>query len=165
MSQLVNLRLIGKPGCHLCDDARLVVNTVIAEFKAAHTGVNASVQVQFDEENILENEALFKKYSEEIPVLLVNDQNEVNGYPMPITNQISTAGTYANRVIFGAWGQALFCDWAGMDVVVDPYTRAAYNEVVVTMNMFADFIVRHWASFADDHPSRKSGLFPWEVRF
>jgi hypothetical protein len=51
-----------------------VVNTVIAEFKAAHTGVNASVQVQFDEENILENEALFKKYSEEIPVLMVNGQ-------------------------------------------------------------------------------------------
>ena len=72
MSQLVNLTLIGKPGCHLCDDARLVVNTVIAEFKAAHTGVNASVQVQFDEENILDNQSLFNQYSEEIPVLMVN---------------------------------------------------------------------------------------------
>ncbi len=49
-----------------------MVNAVVADFKAAHTGVNASVQVQLDEENILENEALFKKYSEEIPVLLVN---------------------------------------------------------------------------------------------
>ncbi len=74
MSQLVNLTLIAKPGCHLCDDARLVVNTVIAEFKAAHTGVNASVQVQLDEENILENESLFDMYSEEIPVLMVNGQ-------------------------------------------------------------------------------------------
>lgn len=72
MSQLVNLTLIGKPGCHLCDDARLVVNTVAAEFKAAHTGVNASVQVRVEEENILEDDALFEKYSEEIPVLLVN---------------------------------------------------------------------------------------------
>jgi hypothetical protein len=72
MSQLVNLTLVGKPGCHLCDDARLVVNTVIAEFKAAHTGVNASVQVQFDEENILDNQSLFNQYSEEIPVLMVN---------------------------------------------------------------------------------------------
>ncbi len=25
--------------------------------------------------------------------------------------------------------------------------------------------VRHWAAFADDHPTRKQGLFPWEVRF
>jgi hypothetical protein len=72
MSQLVNLTLIGKPGCHLCDDARLVVNTVIAEFKSAHTGVNASVQVQLDEQNILEDDALFQQFSEEIPVLLVN---------------------------------------------------------------------------------------------
>jgi len=70
----VNLTLIGKPGCHLCDDARLVVNTVIAEFKSAHTGVNASVQVQLNEKNILEDEALFAKYSEEIPVLLINDK-------------------------------------------------------------------------------------------
>ena len=74
MTQLVNLTLIGKPGCHLCDDARLVVNTVIAEFKSAHTGVNASVQVQLNEKNILEDEALFAKYSEEIPVLLINDK-------------------------------------------------------------------------------------------
>lgn len=72
MSQLVNLTLIGKPGCHLCDDARLVVNTVVAEFKSAHTGVNASVQVQLDEQNILEDDALFQQYSEEIPVLLLN---------------------------------------------------------------------------------------------
>ena len=74
MTQLVNLTLIGKPGCHLCDDARLVVNTVIAEFKSAHTGVNASVQVQLNEKNILEDEALSAKYSEEIPVLLINDK-------------------------------------------------------------------------------------------
>jgi hypothetical protein len=72
MSQLVNLTLIGKPGCHLCDDARLVVNTVAAEFKAAHTGVNASVQIRVEEVDILEDDSLFAKYSEEIPVLLVN---------------------------------------------------------------------------------------------
>jgi len=68
----VNLTLIGKPGCHLCDDARLVVNTVAAEFKAAHTGVNASVQIRVEEVDILEDDSLIAKYSEEIPVLLVN---------------------------------------------------------------------------------------------
>ena len=82
------------------------------------------------------------------PVYLCSDDGMTIGYPVNFTNQISTAGTYANRAIFGAWGQALFCDWAGYDVVVDPYTRAANNEVVVTVNMFTDFIVRHWPSFA-----------------
>jgi HK97 family phage major capsid protein len=82
------------------------------------------------------------------PVFLVGDDNQANGYPTNITNQIGTAGTYANRAVFGAWGQAMFCDWAGMDVVVDPYTQASSNKIVVTLNMFSDFIVRHWPSFA-----------------
>jgi HK97 family phage major capsid protein/HK97 family phage prohead protease len=81
------------------------------------------------------------------PVFLCSDDNKANGYPINITNQVGTSGTYANRTIFGAWGQAMFCDWAGMDVVVDPYTQAASNKIVVTLNMFADFIVRHWPSF------------------
>lgn len=81
------------------------------------------------------------------PVFLVGDDNQANGYPTNITNQIATTGTFANRAIFGAWGQAMFCDWAGMDVVVDPYTQAASNKIVVTLNMFSDFIVRHWPSF------------------
>lgn len=72
MATLLTLTLIGKPGCHLCDDARMVVNTVIAEFKSAHTGVNAAVQVQLDEKNILEDENLANQYRDEIPVLLID---------------------------------------------------------------------------------------------
>lgn len=82
------------------------------------------------------------------PVYLTNDEGMSIGYPTPITNQISTTGAYANRTILGVWGQAMFCDWAGYDVVVDPYTRAGNNEVVVTVNLMTDFIVRHWPSFA-----------------
>jgi HK97 family phage major capsid protein len=82
------------------------------------------------------------------PVFLIGDDNRAAGYPMNVTNQIATTGAYANRAIFGAWGQAMFMDWAGMDVVVDPYTQAASNKIVVTLNMFSDFIVRHWPSFA-----------------
>ncbi|HEX2656123.1 MAG TPA: phage major capsid protein [Xanthobacteraceae bacterium] len=82
------------------------------------------------------------------PVFLTNDEGLSIGYPTNITNQISTTGTYANRTILGAWGQAMFCDWAGYDIVVDPYTRAANNEIVVTVNLMTDFIVRHWPSFA-----------------
>ncbi len=82
------------------------------------------------------------------PVYLTNDEGMTIGYPTPFTNQIGTSGAFANRAIFGAWGQAMFCDWAGYDIVVDPYTRAANNEVVVTVNLMTDFIVRHWPSFA-----------------
>ena len=81
------------------------------------------------------------------PVYLTSDEGQTIGYPTPFTNQIGTTGSFANRALFGAWGQAMFLDWAGYDVVVDPYTRAANNEIVCTVNLFTDFVVRHWPAF------------------
>jgi glutaredoxin len=57
-----HLTLIGKPGCHLCDDARVVVEAVAAEFD----------DVLIDELSILDDAALLERYAEEIPVLLIN---------------------------------------------------------------------------------------------
>jgi glutaredoxin len=68
----IQLTLIGKPGCHLCEDAELVTNTVLAEFRGAHTGVAASVQTSLELLNIEEDRELEAKYREEIPVLLIN---------------------------------------------------------------------------------------------
>ena len=56
------LTLIGKPGCHLCDDARAVVTTVLDSFST----------VALEEFSILDDTALYEKYVEEIPVLLLN---------------------------------------------------------------------------------------------
>jgi hypothetical protein len=58
-----HLTLIGKPGCHLCDDAEAVVSGVLEEFQG---------KVTLDRKNILEDDELFVRYSEEIPVLLIN---------------------------------------------------------------------------------------------
>lgn len=68
----IELTLIGKPGCHLCEDAQHVVDAVVADFRGAHTGVAASVQVSLEVKNILEDGELAKRYAEEIPVLLIN---------------------------------------------------------------------------------------------
>jgi len=59
----IQLTLIGKPGCHLCDDAEAVTNTVLDDFAG---------QVTLTKQNILDDDALFARYSEEIPVLLIN---------------------------------------------------------------------------------------------
>ena len=72
MSQTINVELIGKSGCHLCDDARVVVNAVIGDFRAQNTGVARHVQVDFAEHDILVDEELAKKYQDEIPVVLIN---------------------------------------------------------------------------------------------
>ena len=63
MTQEIQLTIIGKPGCHLCEDAEVVVGEVLDEFAG---------KVALENLNILEDDDLFAKYSEEIPVLLIN---------------------------------------------------------------------------------------------
>ncbi|KQW04822.1 thioredoxin [Leifsonia sp. Root4] len=62
------LTLIGKPGCHLCDDARDVVSAVLAEFAASAS----DPVVVFEEKSILDDAALHERFVEEIPVVLIN---------------------------------------------------------------------------------------------
>lgn len=72
MSTTIDLTLIGKSGCHLCDEARVTVNAVIGAFRAEYTGVARHIQVNLVEHDILVDEALWERYSEEVPVLLIN---------------------------------------------------------------------------------------------
>lgn len=55
--------LVGKPGCHLCDDARAVVRAVCEE-----TGAS------WEEKDITRDEELYKEYWEQIPVVLVDNE-------------------------------------------------------------------------------------------
>ncbi len=72
MSQTIDLTLIAKAGCHLCDEARVTINAVVGDFRAQNTGVARHVQVNLVEHDILVDEELADKYREEIPVLLIN---------------------------------------------------------------------------------------------
>ena len=60
---MTELTLIGKPGCHLCDDARVVVDGVLADFGET---------VSLTELSILDDAALLEQYVDEIPVLLID---------------------------------------------------------------------------------------------
>lgn len=55
------ITLIGKPGCHLCDDAREVIAAVAAE-----------LGVGWEERSIADDPALAEEYWEQIPVTLVD---------------------------------------------------------------------------------------------
>ena len=74
MTRDIRLTLIGKPGCHLCDDAREVVQAVVAEVEAT----DAAPRIAFDERSILDDAALAERYAEEIPVVLID--GEVHGF-------------------------------------------------------------------------------------
>jgi glutaredoxin len=60
----VSVTLIGRDGCHLCDDARAIVLGVLSR----HDGI------AFSELSIDDDEALANRYREEIPVVLINGE-------------------------------------------------------------------------------------------
>ncbi len=53
--------LVGKPGCHLCDEAREVIARVAADLGVGWTEVS-----------VLDDPDLLERYAEEIPVTLVD---------------------------------------------------------------------------------------------
>jgi glutaredoxin len=55
------ITLYGKPGCHLCDDARRVIEAVCAE-----------VGTSYDEVDITTSPDLMDAYGEQIPVTFVD---------------------------------------------------------------------------------------------
>ncbi|WP_158861959.1 glutaredoxin family protein [Leifsonia sp. AG29] len=62
----VSLTLIGKPGCHLCDDARDAVREVVGALP------DGAPDVVVEERDILQEPDLYEKYVEEIPVVLID---------------------------------------------------------------------------------------------
>ena len=60
----VTVELMGKPGCHLCDDARVIVRGVLEEFPG----------VDLVERNILEDAEMFETMKNDIPVVMINGQ-------------------------------------------------------------------------------------------
>lgn len=61
MSARARVRLLTRPGCHLCDEARAVVEAVCAETKTA-----------YDEVDITQHRDLLARYAEQIPVTFVD---------------------------------------------------------------------------------------------
>ena len=58
----VTVEMMGKPGCHLCDDARVIVRTVLDDFP----------ETKFVEHNILDHVEMFETMKNDIPVFVVN---------------------------------------------------------------------------------------------
>lgn len=61
---MTTLTLIGKPDCHLCDVAREVVETVVADLPED--------AVEVDERSIVDDPALYALWWEKIPVILID---------------------------------------------------------------------------------------------
>ncbi|WP_441970582.1 glutaredoxin family protein [Pedococcus sp. 2YAF34] len=55
------IRMLGRPGCHLCDEARAVIARVADE-----------LGVGWEEQSVVGDRALLEQYGEQIPVTFVD---------------------------------------------------------------------------------------------
>jgi HK97 family phage major capsid protein/HK97 family phage prohead protease len=75
--------------------------------------------------------------------MFVLENREANGYPV-IRSQQATAG----NVYFGNWSDCLIGMWAGLDILVDPYTASSSGTVRIRALQTVDVAVRNAVSFA-----------------
>jgi glutaredoxin len=68
--RVTTVTLIGKPDCHLCDVAREVVETVVAELPED--------SVDVEELSIADDPSLYAQWWEKIPVVLID--GELHGH-------------------------------------------------------------------------------------
>jgi glutaredoxin len=59
----MTVTLLAKPGCHLCDVARDIIEDALLDFP----------QVELVEHSILDDPALLERHRNDIPVVLVDD--------------------------------------------------------------------------------------------
>ncbi len=78
----------------------------------------------------------------------------LNGYRAAVTNNVpknltkGTATTVASALTFSSdWSMMVLGFFGGVDVTVDPYTKADTGQVKITLNQFWDYTVRQPAAF------------------
>jgi len=74
----VQLTIIGKPDCHLCDIAASVIDSVVSD-------LDGSVSVDVVKQSILDDTELHERYWEKIPVILVNGVEHSHWHVNPDT--------------------------------------------------------------------------------
>ncbi len=75
--------------------------------------------------------------------VFINENNEINGYPVLVTNQVPAA-----TMVFGAYNQLILGLWGAVDLIVDRATQAASGSLVLTAFQDYDWASRHDAAFS-----------------
>ena len=74
---------------------------------------------------------------------LWSGDNEVNGYPAFMSNQVE-----AGDIWFGNWSDCIIGYWSSLDLLVDPYTHSTSGTIRITALQDVDVAFRHAASFS-----------------
>lgn len=90
-----------------------------------------------------------------LPWLWSDGATPLNGYRVGVTNNLpsnltkGTSTTVCSPALFSSdWSMAVLGLFGAPDIVVDPYSKADTGQVRITLNQFADMVVRQPAAFA-----------------
>lgn len=82
------------------------------------------------------------------------EDGEMNGYPAYATNQVKSnlvkgsSGAVCSGIFFGNWADLVDCFWAGLDLIIDPYTNSTSGDVLITALQDVDTVCRRAVSFS-----------------
>ena len=79
--------------------------------------------------------------------------DSLNGYRAFVSTQVPSnltkgSGSSLHAIVFGNFAEMMIGQWAGLDVVVDPYTSSKNAIVTLVVNSWWDAALRHAASFS-----------------
>lgn len=85
-------------------------------------------------------------------IFLMPTSNELNGYKVAITNYMTKdgtkgTGTALSSIVYGDWSQLGIYMWGAMELIVDRVTLARKSQTQLTMNTFANTLVKRPKSF------------------
>lgn len=83
---------------------------------------------------------------------MILEGDRLNGYKADFSNLVPAnltkgTGTNLSAMIFGNFRDLYIGQWGGIDIVIDPYTRATSGEIVMTLNAWNDAIAAEPKSF------------------
>jgi HK97 family phage major capsid protein len=73
--------------------------------------------------------------------------NLVNGYPTYYTNGCTKSAGVSGDFLFGDFSKLYIGMFGGLDITVDPYSKAINGEVRLIVNQYIDWGITHGASF------------------
>jgi HK97 family phage major capsid protein len=83
--------------------------------------------------------------------------NELNGYKVAVSNLVpsnltkvngGTTHTNLSAAVFGDFSQMYIGQWGGIDLIVDPYTKAGNGQIRIVTNSWWDVFVKRAEAFA-----------------
>jgi HK97 family phage major capsid protein len=130
-------------------------------FTSGSTFVNmVAMETAVANNNALKNGAVYLLHPTSVGVLkttpktptyggvYIAENSLINGYNYFTTTNLPSVLTGCKAAIFGNFNDLIIGQWSGLDITVDPYSRAVFGEIRIVVNYYVDAKVRRTASFS-----------------